>query len=476
MKSRIAVLAALLGGVFVAFAGDPPDPKSEWQKKWDAAVKNAAREHAGLAKIAWSRKLFAVAFEDNSKAATLDPANADAQKGLGKKNEGGVWIDDPKATVKKTNEGKENEIDTAKAALEDKRKSAYARILKELEGVGDFAAKNKLGDDEKKTWRLVLEYDENHEKARKALGFEKQDGRWVAPDDVTKRKEGGKKIAGADEGKPDENPSQVEGRTGWKTTKRRSAHYFIEGLYSDGEIKELVRCAEGARTAFLETFELKADDLNESVDMVFVKTEEQHAKFIDTCEEVQDKGAFKKTGGVTLYNPTHMSEAVQGGGDWDYVKDVCCHDAIHHLFAMWAGNVGNAWLDEGLSYWFTDRLLKSAETHCIQFALSGGGGGGKSWDNVLDWRGLIKEMLATNANPDIQEVMEGHINSLNAKKGCKAWSLVDYMLQARKKEFFKFIELMQGETKQEDALKQAFGVSGYKEFDEKWREWVGKTY
>lgn len=472
MRLCVAVLAA---AALAVLAGDPPDPKAEWQKKWDAAVKNAAREHATLAKFAWSRKLYAVALEENGKAATLDPSNADAQKGLGKKNEAGVWVDDPKATVKKTNEGKDSEIEAAKSAVEDKRKAAWTKIVKEIEGVGDFAAKNKLADEEKKSWQLLLEYDENHEKARKALGYEKQDGRWVAPDDVAKRKDGAKKIAGADEGKPDENPSEVERRTGWKLTKRRSAHYFIQGFYSDGEITELIRCAEGARTAFLETFELKAEDLDTVVDMTFVKTEEQHGKFIDTCEELKEKGAFKKMGGVTLYHPTPMSECYQGGGDWRYVKDVCCHDAIHHLWAMHAGDVGNAWLDEGLSYWFTDRLLKSAETHCIQFALSGGGGG-KSWDNVLDWRGLIKEMLATGANPDITEVMEGHINSLNAKKGCKAWSLVDYMLQARKKDFFKFVELMQGGAKQEDAVKEAFGVKGYKELDEKWREWVIKTY
>jgi len=66
-------------------------------------------EHANLAKVAWSRKLFAVAFDENTKAATLDPGNGDAQKGLGRKNEAGVWVDDPKATVKKKNEGKDNE-------------------------------------------------------------------------------------------------------------------------------------------------------------------------------------------------------------------------------------------------------------------------------------------------------------------------------------------------------------------------------
>ncbi|MEK7468229.1 MAG: hypothetical protein AAB074_12515 [Planctomycetota bacterium] len=475
---RIRTLPAAVALLFsvLALAGDAPDPKAEWQKKWDTAVKNAAKEHAGLAKIAWSRKLYAVALEDNGKAATLDPNNADAQKGLGKMNEGGVWIDDPKATVKKKNEGKESEIESAMTALGEKRKTAYAKVVKELEGTGDFAVKNKLADEEKQSWKLVIEYDENHEKARKGLGYEKQDGRWVPPEDVEKRKAGGKKIAGADDGEPATETSTVESRTGWKLTKRRSKHFFVEGFYTDAEIKELVHCAEGARASFLETFELKDEDFDQSVDMLFVKTAEQHDKYIDTNEEIKDKGNHKGMGGITQYHPAHTTECSQGGGTWRYVKDVCAHDTIHHMFVFWIGGGAEAWLREGLSYWFTDRLLKSADTHCIQFALSGGGAAGKSWDNVLDWKELIKEMLATNANPDIVEVMEGHINSLNAKKGCKAWSLVDYMLTARKKEFMEFLQLQAGEMKQEEALKQAFGGDGYKEIDQKWKEWVLKNY
>ncbi|MCE9581140.1 MAG: hypothetical protein K8T20_01355 [Planctomycetes bacterium] len=475
MKNRICFAAAVLAAA-TDLAGDPPDPRADWQKKWDTAVKNAAREHASLAKIAWSRKLFAIAFDENTKAAALDPANADAQKGLGKKNEAGVWVDDAKATVKKKDEGKESEIDAGKAALDQKRQPAFEKIVKELEGVGDFAAKNKLADEEKKTWQLLLEYNADHEKARKALGYEKQDGRWVPAEDVAKRNDGKKKIAGADEGKAVEEASDVETKTGWKLSKRRSKNFFFQGPYSDAEMKELIRCAEGARTAFFETFDLKEGDCDTVIDAVFVKTDTEHEKFIDLCAEIKgDKGSFMKTGGYHSYDPVFF-ECAQGGGNWHYVQDVCAHSTIHELFYLWSQVNANAWLDEGLSYWFTNRLLKSAETHCIEFALSGGGAGGKSWDNVLDWKGLIKQMLQENANPDAGEVMEANINALNAKKGCKAWSLVDYMLTARKKEFMEFIKLLQGGAKQEDAVKQAFGVSGYKDLDEKWKEWVLKNY
>lgn len=469
MKFRILALASMC---LLAFA----DPQADWQKKWDAAVKNAAKEHAGLAKVAWSKKLHEVAFQENTRAVALDPSNSDAEKALGKVLDAGVWVDDPKATVKKKNEGKDADIEAAKTALDEKRRPAFAKVVKELEGVGEFAAKNKLADEEKKTWKLVLEYDPDNEKARKGLGYEKQDGRWVPPEDVAKRNEGKKKIAAADEGEPVQEESDLEKKTGWKLVKRRSAHFFVQTSFSESETKELVRCAEGARAAFLEMFELEKDMCDGPVEMDYFKTKEEHRKFVDTCDDLrQEKGHYYDTGGMTLYSPM-VSEAFMGGGDFGYMKDICTHDTIHECWYMWGGFNAKPWWDEGLAYWFSNTLLKTAETHCIEFALSGGGAGNKSWDNVLDWKGLIKDMLREGADPDCEEVMNGSINTLNAKKGCKAWSLVDYILTARKKEFFQFRELMQQEKKQEDALKEAFGVTGYKDFNDKWKEWVLKNY
>ncbi len=52
----------------------------------------------------------------------------------------------------------------------------------------------------------------------------------------------------------------------------------------------------------------------------------------------------------------------------------------------------------------------------------------------------------------------------------------DYIVTARKKEFYKFRELMQSDKDQGEALKEAFGVSGYKDFNDKWKEWVLKNY
>lgn len=468
-------LAAVLALASIACAEDA-DPAAEYAKKWQALAQKTAKEHVALAKHCWSRKLHEVALAENKRAAELDPTNADAQKGIGRKLENGAWVDDPKAALKKKNEGSDADIERAKAEYDKKLKAASTKIVKDFEALADWAAKAKLDEQAKETWRRLLDYDAEHAKARAALGYEKQDGRWVPPEDVAKRNEGKKKVAGADEGEEVKEESEIEKDLGLKLIKRRSKHFYFQGVFTEAEMKELIKTAEGSRAAFLETFELDDEQCSEPVDGLYLKTKEEHIRFIDSAPGMDEakRKSYRDTGGFMTYSP-RFTEAFQGGGDFHYMKDVCCHDVIHQCFSMWAGVDANAWLDEGLCYWFTDRLLKSAETHCIEFSLTGGGAG-KSWDNVLDWKGLIKEMLAEKANPDIREVMEGHLNSLNAKKGCKAWSLVDYMLTKRKKEFYEFIRLLQRDVKQEEAVRQAFGVKGYEELDQKWIEFVEESY
>ncbi|NUN47569.1 MAG: hypothetical protein HUU15_01900 [Candidatus Brocadiae bacterium] len=473
-------LAPMVAAFAACSLAEPPaDAAAEFAKRRTAAVQRAAKEHVSLARFAWSRKLYKVAFEQNVRAAELDPANAEAQKGAGRKLDGGVWKDDPASTVKKVNEGSESDREAALRALEEKRKPAFVKIVKDLEGLAESAAKGGLAREAEETWKFLLEYDTDHAKARAALGYEKQDNRWVPPEDVKKRAEGGKKIAGAKEGEEYAEQTATEKATGWKLTKRRSANFLVTGLYTDSQIRELVRCAEGARAAFLEEFRVEEGGLDFQVEFVFVQTKSEHETFVDTCDQIEphNRTNYRNLGGFTKFRPAHFSEVVQGGGDWAYVKDVCVHDTIHHQFAAWSGVDTRAWLDEGMAYWFTDRLLKTAETRCIAFSMTGGGGGGgRSFDNPLDWKGLVREMIQDGTNPPIDEVMEGHINSLNARKGCKAWSLVDFMMTKHRDRFFAFIDHLRNDVKQEEAIREAFGVKGYRELDELWKDWVFEAY
>jgi hypothetical protein len=476
MNRRLAVLAVSFCALAVRSEDPPPDPAAQFAAKFAAANQKAAKEFVTLAKHCWSRKLFQHAFEEYAAAVACDPANAEAQKGIGKMLDGDKWVDDPSATVKKKNEGKESDVFRYTEEWKKKREAACEKLAKEFDAIADFAVKAKLDAEAKTAWKRVLDFDTDHEKARKGLGYEKQEGKWVPPEDVAKRKDGAKKIADAGVGEIVEGKTDVENLGGFEFCKRKSKHFFMQGDYTDKEIQELMKVAAGTRTAFLEAFEKGEDDLDDFIEAVFVRDERDHRTFIDKCTAMDErkKKTYYEYGGYATFRPRFF-EAVQGGGDWAYVKDICCHDVVHQMFHQYSGAQLNAWLEEGIAYWFTDRLLKSAETHCIDFALSGGGGGGKSWDNVLDWRALVKEMVA-QGNPDLKEIMEGPLNSLTAKKGCKAWSVVDFMMTKHRRRFFRFVELLASGEKDEEALKQAFEVEGYSEFDRQWIEFVRATY
>ena len=47
MRISERIAAAALALAVAALAGDPPDPKAEWPKKWEDLAKKAAKEHAG---------------------------------------------------------------------------------------------------------------------------------------------------------------------------------------------------------------------------------------------------------------------------------------------------------------------------------------------------------------------------------------------------------------------------------------------
>ena len=113
-------------------------------------------------------------------------------------------------------------------------------------------------------------------------------------------------------------------------------------------------------------------------------------------------------------------------------------------------------------------------TNCIAFETAAQGG--VSWDDVLDWKVLVKDLVKSGKNPPIRDVLEARLNALDGPKGVKGWSLVEWMLAARKKEFFEFVKALAGGASQEDAIKTAFGVASFAELDAQWVAYVLENY
>jgi hypothetical protein len=474
MRPLLVVLLALVASP--AWAQGAPDPKKDFDQKMKAQGEKAAREHVTLGKFCTGKKIHEVALVEYRRALQLDPACTDAKKGLMWKYEGGAWVEDPAAKIKTQNEGTAEAIEKAVDEHFAKRRTAGEKIAKDYGVVAEWATKKGLKAEARAAWKMAYYYDDNDEKVREGCGWVKDGYSWVSPEDADARAAEEKRIKEADGGKKVEERSDVEAKTGWALSKRHSKHFLFEGMPLDSQMTTLVKTCEAARLSFLETFELPADALEEPIRGVFLKSKDDHKNFLVKFvglkgRELDEENAMS---GWTTFGPMTF-EVRQGERDFSLLEDWAVHCTIEFLWAKQFG-IENCppWLGEGIPYWFTYRMTKSALTNCIVFETASQGG--QDWHEVLTWKTTIKDLVKAGKNPLIRDVLEARLNALDGPKGVKGWSLVEWMLARRRKEFFQFVNYLGGGTSQEDAIKKAFGVSGYAELDAQWVAYVLENY
>jgi len=459
-----------------ARAQGAPDPKKDFEQKMKAQGERAAREHVTLGKFCTGKKLHGEALIEHRRALTLDSGCTDAKRALLWKFEGGAWVEDPAAKIKDRNEGSAEAVEKAHDEYYAKKRVAGEKIAKDYTAIAEWAVKKSLKDESKLAWKIVLYYDETNEKAREGCGWVKDGSAWVCPGDAEARAAEAKRIAGADAGSKVGEASEVERKTGWALSKRHSKHFQLEGMLTDAEMTTLVKTCEAARLSFLETFELPADALETPIRGVFLKTKDDHKNFLVKVAGLSGRELDQENvmAGWTTFDPLTF-EVRQDEYDFSMLADWAVHCTIEFLWAT-QFRIQNCppWVGEGVPYWFTYRMTKSALTNCIAFETAAQGG--QKWDDVLDWKALIKDLVKSNKNPPIRDVLEARLNALDGPKGVKGWSLVEWMLAARRKEFFAFVKAMAGGATQEDAIKESFGVSGYAELDAQWVAYVLENY
>ena len=475
MRPLLAALLAL-SAMSAAYAQGAPDPKKDFEQKLKAQGEKAAREHVTLGKFCTGKKLHAEALIEYRRALALDGACADAKRALLWKFEDGAWVEDPAAKIKDRNEGAPDAVEKVHDEYYAKKRAAGEKSAKDYAAVAEWAAKKDLKEEAKRAWKMVLYYDDSNEKAREGYGWVKDGSAWVTPGDAEARAAETKRIAAADAGNKIGEASDLETKTGWALAKRHSKHFQFEGMFSDVELTTLVKTCEAARLSFLETFELPADALEAPIHGVFLKSKDDHKNFLVkfvglSGRELDQTNAMS---GWTRFDPLTF-EVRQGENEFSLMADWAVHCTIEFLWANQFG-IENCppWLGEGIPYWFTYYVTKSAMTNCIAFESAAQGA--VSWDDVLDWKPLIKDLVKSGKNPPIRDVLEARLNSLDGPKGVKGWSLVEWMLAARRKEFFEFVKALAGGASQEDAIKTAFGVSGFAELDAQWVAYVLENY
>ncbi|MEK7468230.1 MAG: hypothetical protein AAB074_12520 [Planctomycetota bacterium] len=475
MTIRSVVLLAMFATR--ALAETPADPKTEWPKKLEILGQKAAKEHAAIGKWATSKKLHNEAFPEYARAAELDPNNADAQKGLGKKLEDGAWVSDPKSPPKKGSEAPGADVPGLLEEIEKKRAEAAKKLAKDFTTLAEWAQKNGLKQEAAGLWQQIVDrYDSESEKAHLGLAHVKEGDMWVPPEDIAKREAGAKKLKDAPKGEAVTEKSEVETALGVSHSKRRSTHFLIEGPYTDAQIAELVQVAEAARSLFLEMIDGGAEDFPSIIHARVFKEQETYGRYVkvDPAIREQDKKAYSAAAGYPVLGPLGFA-GWQGGKDWDYVRDLVAHMSVHILFCQhFARFPYPAWLYEGISYWVTDRMLKTAKVYCSGFSTSAGGG--RSHEDMRGWKAEVKKMERLGQDPDMRELLSGDLSGMNMRRSMKAWSVVEWLVEERKKEFHALIGELRSGSKPEDAVKTSLGVNTLGELDVLWERYVREKY
>lgn len=459
-------------------AGDPKKDPDPLAKRRDSANRKWADEHADLGAFCHGKKLYREAAAEYEKALArwADQPSARARLGF-KKDEAGAWVADPKAQVKRTNEVTGEAEAKAIKEYQDRLAKVEKHAGDDYWQVGKAFADAGRKEEAESLWRLAMGYDPDHAKVREALGYSKEDGKWVSPEEKAARDQVVQKIKQAGDGEEIPGESDEEHALGMKLSKRKSEHFRILAYFDQEKTKELVRLAETTFAEFHALFEQERPVLSH-IEGVVLQTEAQHCLYVDkvSTEDPREKEATKKLAGEIGFDPDHF-EGYEGEHGHDYPKDFTVHDTTHLLFTAYLGVGGDklkGWLYEGMAYWFSARITNTALEYCIGQE-SGAMGGGREFEDPRTWRGTVKEEVKKGGGPDMRAALSASINSLTPSTVLKGWSVIDFFLAKHKKEFFAFLDGLRHNHDQEAALKDATGW-GYADLEREWKKYVLENY
>src|SRR5262249_13241540 len=142
---------------------------------------------------------------------------------------------------------------------------------------------------------------------------------------------------------------------------------------------------------------------------------------------------------------------VQGKREFADVKDCACHLTTHLLlYEMTRLQFDPAWLQEGLAYWVTDRLLQTAATRCVRVETAVDGG--REPVDVLDWKRAVKEDAAAEKAPPLRELLFSAMTNMTPAKVLKSWGFVDFLLREHREAFVAFAAGLKANQPQDAAL------------------------
>jgi hypothetical protein len=142
------------------------------------------------------------------------------------------------------------------------------------------------------------------------------------------------------------------------------------------------------------------------------------------------------------------------------------------------------WMREGLGHWFERRISTQYNSYDRDE------GSDSDAREETDFEGHARKLVTLNKFTPFSEAGKWrHYGDIKFNDHVAVWSRIDFMIATDKKKFGDFLEVMKSMVNpttfapdnnnmvdvQRDALQKIYGFSA-RGFDEKWREWVLKTY
>lgn len=488
--SRILAFSFLFGAcVTIGLRADDPKPGEDpLAKRLAAANRKWADEHAALGEFCAGKKLFREAVGEYSTALLRWPAHAAARAYLGYKPQDAGWVEDPAAQVKRANEVTGDtearllrEYEDRLARLGKRAGADYGQIAQA------FVAGARRKEEAEKLWQLALDYDSEHVQAREALGFKKEEGRWVGAEERAERERIAQAVKQASDGQEVADESAVERAVGMKLTKRQSDHFVIQAYCDPVRTKELVRLAETTWAEFHALTEMKKPILGRIEGLVF-QTSGQHEKYVEKVSPAPaaQKENMKRLAGDLNWDPLRFEgyESDRGPG---YPRDFTVHDTAHLLLLGYSEVPGaklKAWLYEGMALYFTERITHTAIQFCVASAdpKSGssaqGGGGAAAKRDLTDtktWRKMLKEQVRADQTYGLPSLVQAGTDAMSQAMAVQSWSLVEFLLTRHRKEFLVFVSGLRVGKEQGAAMRDAMGV-GFVELEREWKRYVLANY
>jgi tetratricopeptide (TPR) repeat protein len=504
----IAVFAALLllalpGG---ARAADNDPGFAFYEKQAKEVLKTAGAKVWEAAQDAERQGFHQFAIEQAQRALEFDPEQADAREYLKYEKKAGKWVQNeadfkamPQDNVRPSNrngvaEPEESMQKRIEKWREESLKKADKFVAARYAELGDICAAKGFKDQAQKGYEAAMRLDKENEKARKGLGYIKFGKTWM-----TKKQDDARKAASKSEVVKEDQPSQWENELEAKFNKVESLHFRIESTFPVDELQGHCLAAESAYAYYLADFgKDPGEDVFERGRMTFVivGTEDQWNKLVDG-HGGPDKEFTRQLTGLGM---TDMAKAIRGGRPDKAVdkgggkkevtygstlegrRDQLVHGVVHTLNNRVWKLGGKAWLDEGLTYYYTVKVLETCSTHCV--ALKKGDyangnkdeGGLKQWDEPGNWKPLLKEMVRKKDDTPLRAVAMQPLTKLDFRDTVKAWGVASWLMDLDRDKFTSVLDqMLDPAVKQDSVIQGAYG-KGYEELDEDWHRFALKSY